>query len=117
PQRVAHAVLVQMERAGEAPDDRVQDAVARSAAVKAAVKAVWPAVDPAKLVLRLLGDPEFLAEHAQGLLDEQEQKTILWAKPARSVKSAKWSLADAVLIDEAADLIRRTHSLGHVVLD
>ncbi|MER6620064.1 AAA family ATPase [Streptomyces sp. NPDC000931] len=117
PQRVAHAVLVQMERAGEAPDDRVQDAVARNAAVKAAVKAVWPAVDPAKLVLRLLGDAEFLAEHAEGLLDEQEQKTILWAKPARSVKSAKWSAADAVLIDEAADLIQRTHSLGHVVLD
>lgn len=41
PQRIAHAVLVQMERAGEAPDDRVQDAVARNAAVKAAVKAVW----------------------------------------------------------------------------
>ncbi|MFE7980902.1 HelD family protein [Streptomyces cellulosae] len=117
PQRIAHAVLVQMERAGEAPDDRVQDAVARNAAVKAAVKAVWPAVDPAKLVLRLLGDAEFLAEHAEGLLDEQEQKAVLWAKPARSVKSAKWSAADTVLIDEAADLIRRTPSLGHVVLD
>lgn len=117
PQRIAHAVLVQMERAGEAPDDRVQDAVARNAAVKAAVKAVWPAVDPAKLVLRLLGDAEFLAEHAEGLLDEQERKAILWAKPARSVKSAKWSAADTVLIDEAADLIRRTPSLGHVVLD
>ncbi|MFF5343187.1 HelD family protein [Streptomyces althioticus] len=117
PQRIAHAVLVQMERAGEAPDDRVQDAVARNAAVKAAVKTVWPAVDPAKLVLRLLGDAEFLAEHAKGLLDEQEQKAVLWAKPARSVKSAKWSAADTVLIDEAADLIRRTPSLGHVVLD
>ncbi|TWV40789.1 AAA family ATPase [Streptomyces misionensis] len=117
PQRIAHAVLVQMERAGEAPDDRVQDAVARNSAVKAAVKAVWPAVDPAKLVLRLLCEPEFLAEHAAGLLDEDEQKTILWARPARSVKSAKWSAADAVLIDEAADLIQRTHSLGHVVLD
>ncbi|MFI9730142.1 HelD family protein [Streptomyces sp. NPDC052092] len=117
PQRIAHAVLVQMERAGEAPDDRVQDAVARNAAVKAAVKAVWPAVDPAKLVLRLLGDAEFLAEHAEGLLDEEEQKAVLRAKPARSVKSATWSAADAVLIDEAADLIRRTPSLGHVVLD
>ncbi|MFF8637212.1 HelD family protein [Streptomyces pilosus] len=117
PQRIAHAVLVQMERAGEAPDDRVQDAVARNAAVKAAVKTLWPAVEPAKLVLRLLSDPGFLAEHAEGLLDEREQKTILWARPARSVKSATWSSADAVLIDEAADLVRRTHSLGHVVLD
>ncbi|MFJ5777545.1 HelD family protein [Streptomyces sp. NPDC093094] len=117
PQRIAHAVLVQMERSGEAPDDRVQDAVARNSAVKAAVKAVWPAVDPAKLVLRLLTDADFLAEHAAGVLDEDEQKTILWARPVRSVKSAKWAPADAVLIDEAADLVERTASLGHVVLD
>jgi DNA helicase IV len=117
PQRIAHAVLVQMERSGEAPDDRVQDAVARNAAVKAAVKQIWPPVDPAKLVLRLLTDAEFLAAHAEGVLSEEEQRTILWAKPVRSVKSAKWSSADAVLIDEATDLVQRTHSLGHVVLD
>ncbi|MFI8200687.1 HelD family protein [Streptomyces sp. NPDC085942] len=117
PQRIAHAVLVRMEEAGEAPDDRVQNAVARNPAVKAAVKAVWPAVDPAKLVLRLLSDAEFLAAHAAGLLSEEEQKRLLWAKPARSVKSAKWSAADAVLIDEATDLVSRTQSLGHVVLD
>lgn len=117
PQRIAHAVLVQMERAGEAPDDRVQDAVARNSAVKAAVKAIWPPVDPAKLVLRLLTDADFLAAHAEGLLSQDEQKTLLWSKPVRSVKSAKWSAADAVLIDEATDLVQRTHSLGHVVLD
>ncbi|MFD3551123.1 HelD family protein [Streptomyces goshikiensis] len=117
PQRIAHAVLVRMEQAGEAPDDRIQDAVARNAAVKAAVKAVWPLVEPAKLVLRLLSDPEFLAAHAEGVLTEDEQKLLLWPKPFRSVKSAKWSAADLVLIDEAADLVERTHSLGHVVLD
>ncbi|WP_405584482.1 HelD family protein [Streptomyces sp. NBC_01092] len=117
PQRIAHAVLVQMERSGEAPDDRVQDAVARNSAVKAAVKEVWPPVDPAKLVLRLLADAGFLAEHAAGVLDEDERKTILWAKPARSVKAAKWSAADAVLIDEVCDLVSRTPSLGHVVID
>ncbi|MET8095755.1 ATP-binding domain-containing protein [Streptomyces sp. NPDC005236] len=117
PQRIAHAVLVQMERSGEAPDDRVQDAVARNATVKAAVKAIWPQVDPAKLVLRLLSDAEFLAAHSEGLLDEGERKEILWDRPVRGVKSAKWSAADAVLIDEATDLVQRTHSLGHVVLD
>ena len=117
PQRIAHAVLVQMERSGEAPDDRVQDAVARNSAVKAAVKEIWPPVDPARLVLRLLTDADFLAVHADGVLDEDEQKTILAAKPARSVKAAKWSAADAVLIDEATDVVERTHSLGHVVLD
>jgi DNA helicase IV len=117
PQRIAHAVLLRMEQAGEAPDDRVQDAVARNTAVKAVVKEVWPPVDPAKLVLRLLSDPEFLAEQADGVLTEDERKLLLWAKPARSVRSAKWSAADAVLIDEAADLVQRTPSLGHVVLD
>ncbi|MEU9148784.1 AAA family ATPase [Streptomyces sp. NPDC048349] len=117
PQRIAHAVLVRMEQAGEAPDDRVQDAVARNTAVKAAVKEIWPPVDPAKLVLRLLSDPDFLAAHAQDVLTADEQKLLLWPKPFRSVRSAKWSAADLVLIDEAADLVERTPSLGHVVLD
>jgi DNA helicase IV len=117
PQRIAHAVLVRMEQAGEAPDDRVQDAVARNAAVKAVVKACWPVVDPAKLVLRLLSDAEFLAEQAEGILTEEEQKAVLWARPPRGVGSARWSAADAVLVDEVNDLVSRTSSLGHVVLD
>ncbi|WP_086162247.1 AAA family ATPase [Streptomyces marincola] len=117
PQRIAHAVLVQMERAGEAPDDRVQNAVARTPAVKSAVTSCWPQVDPAKLVLRLLSDAAFLAEQADGVLDADEQRAILWEKPPRGVKSARWSPADAVLIDEVRDLVERTGSLGHVVLD
>jgi len=117
PQRIAHAVLVKMENGGEAPDDRVQDSVARNPAVKAAVKASWPAVDPVKLVFRLLSDAEFLAGCAEGLLTPEEQQAVLWPKAPRSAKSASWSLADAVLIDEARDLVMRTHSLGHVVLD
>ncbi|MCX5198686.1 AAA family ATPase [Streptomyces sp. NBC_00249] len=117
PRRIAHTVLVRMEHAGEAPDDRVQDAVARNAAVKAAVKQIWPQVEPAKLVLRLLSDAAFLAEHADGILSADEQKLLLWEKPFRTVKAAKWSPADLVLIDEATDLVERTHSLGHVVLD
>lgn len=74
-------------------------------------------MEPSKLVLRLLTDPDFLAAHAEGILTGDEQKQILMARPARSVKSAKWSAADAVLIDEAGDLVARTHSLGHVVID
>src|SRR5262249_15168917 len=34
-----------------------------------------------------------------------------------SPKSARWSAADAVLIDEASDLIERTGSLAHIVVD
>nr|WP_258016434.1 AAA family ATPase [Streptomyces sp. AJS327] len=117
PQRLAHAVLVRMERAGEAPDDRTQNAVARSAPVKAIVNFCWPAVDPAKLVLRLLSDADFLAEQSEGLLTPEEQRAVLWPKPARGVRSARWSAADAVLVDEATDLVSRLSSLGHVVLD
>ncbi|MEV7189568.1 AAA family ATPase [Kitasatospora sp. NPDC093102] len=117
PQRIAHAVLLKMEQGGEAPDDRVQDAVARNSAVKAVVKECWPAVDPAKLVLRLLSEPEFLAGCAEGVLTPEEQQAVLWPKPGRSVKTARWTAADAVLVDEATDLVQRTPSLGHVVLD
>ncbi|MFC7469964.1 UvrD-helicase domain-containing protein [Actinomadura keratinilytica] len=108
PQRIAHAVLIRMEQAGEAPDDRVQNAVARDRAVKALVKEVWPPVDPAKLVLRLLGDADFLRAHSEDLLTDEERAALLWPKPYRGVKSARWSAADAVLIDEARDLVERT---------
>ncbi|MGN6578117.1 MAG: HelD family protein, partial [Nocardioides sp.] len=117
PQRLAHGILVKMESSGDSPDDRVQDAVARSREVKRYVDAVWPAVDPARLVHRLLSDPALLAEAARGLLTDEEQRRLLWEKPSKAPGSARWSLADAVLIDEVADLVERTTSLGHVVAD
>jgi DNA helicase IV len=116
-QRLAHGILVKMELAGDSPDDRVQDAVARSREVRRYVDQVWPAVDPARLVLRLLGDADFLASVADGVLTDDEQRLLLWAKPPKAPTSARWSLADGVLIDEAADLVERTPSLGHVVAD
>ena len=116
-QRLAHGVLVKMELAGDSPDDRVQDAVARSREVRRYVELVWPAVDPARLVLRLLGDADFLAASAEGILSAEEQQTLLAPRPPRSPATAKWSLADAVLVDEAADLVERTASNGHVVAD
>ncbi|HEY6740693.1 MAG TPA: AAA family ATPase, partial [Actinopolymorphaceae bacterium] len=117
PQRLAHGVLLRMEADGDSPDDRVQNAVARSKPVKAYADALWPAVDPVKLVFRLLSDREFLAVHADGLLSEEEQALLVWPKPPRSAGAARWTLADAALIDEAVDLIERTPSLGHVVVD
>jgi DNA helicase IV len=117
PLRLAHQVLLKMEASGDSPDDRVQNAVARSKPVKAYSEACWPTLDPSKLILRLLTDSEFLARAADGILSRQEQSTISMAKPARSVGTARWSLADAILIDEAADVLSRTPSLGHVILD
>ena len=117
PQRLAHAVLLRMESAGDSPDDRVQDAVARSRPVKQYAEALWPAVDPVKLMYRLFTDADLLAEQAAGILTEEEQALLRWDKPPRSAGAAKWSVADATLIDEVADLVDRTPSLGHVVLD
>jgi DNA helicase IV len=116
-QRIAHVVLVRMEERAESPDDRVQNAVARSKPVKDVLDAVWPRVAPEQVLHRLFSDADFLADAAQDLTDE-ERTALLWAKPARSWKSAKWSFADTVLLDELEDLIeRRTGSLGHLVLD
>ncbi|GAA4995116.1 AAA family ATPase [Actinopolymorpha pittospori] len=117
-QRIAHAVLVRMEQRGESPDDRVQNAVARSKPVKDLIEAIWPRVAPEQVLFRLLSDAEFLASSAGTDLSPQEQADLLWPKPYRSWKSAKWSEADAVLLDELADLIeRRSGSLSHLVVD
>ncbi|MET9341666.1 AAA family ATPase [Nonomuraea sp. NPDC003804] len=116
-QRLAHQVLVRMEQRGDSPDDRVQDAVARSKPVKQLVEAVWPKVTPAQVLFRLLSDADFLAAAARSDLTAEEQRTLLWGKPYRSWKSARWSAADAALLDELADLVERTPSLGHLVVD
>jgi hypothetical protein len=117
PQALAHRLLVRMELAGDSPDDRVQDAVARSKPVKDYAAACWPAVDPARLVHRLLSDADLLAAAAAGLLSDDEQATLVWPKPPKSPASTPWTLAEAVLVDEAADLVERTGSVGHIVAD
>jgi DNA helicase IV len=115
--RIAHVVLTKMEAAGETCDDRTHDAVRRSAPVRACVDRVWPKVEAKRLVFGLLSSPAELARYADGLLSEAEQRAIVWSPAPRGPGSARWSGADLVLIDEAADLIERTPSLAHVVVD
>ena len=114
---LAEDVRRQREEAGGAPSDAETARVARSAAVRDFVGAVWPAVDPAALVHDLLTDPDRLAAAARGLLDPAEQQLLRWTRPPRSVRAARWSAADAVLVDEVAGLLARPDSYGHVVLD
>jgi len=115
--RIAHVILTRMEAAGEACDDRTHEAVRRSRPVRAAVDAMWPKVDPVRLVFGLLSSPQQLAAAAGGLLTPAEQAAIAWSPAPRGPGAARWSAADAVLIDEARDLIARTPSLAHVVVD
>ena len=115
--RIAHVILTRMEAAGEACDDRTHEAVRRSRPVRAAVDAIWPKVEPVRLVFGLLSSPPALAEAAEGVLTAAEQAAIVWPSAPRGPGSARWSAADAVLIDEARDLISRTPSLAHVVVD
>lgn len=117
PQRLAHKVLLRMEVSGETTDDRVQNRVAKSRGVKAMVNQIWPALGAAKLVHRLLSDADFLAECAEGQLSAEEQALLLGPKPARTPASQKWTPAEIVLADEVADLLNRTPSLGHVIID
>jgi len=115
--RIAHVILTRMEAAGETCDDRTHEAVRRTRPVQAAVDQAWPKTDPVRLVLRVLAEPDLLARAAAGILDPAEQAAVIWPDPPRGPKSARWSAADAVLIDEASDLIERTPSMAHIVVD
>jgi len=115
--RIAHVLLTQLEAAGETCDDRTHDAVRRSAPVRKCVDEVWPKVDPKKLVFTLLSDQNQVIQNGCGLLSDAEMTAINWPKPPRGLGSAPWTRADQVLIDEAADLIERTPSIAHIVVD
>jgi DNA helicase IV len=103
-------------RSGPRPASWVRR-IERARPVTACVDAVWPRVRPEEVVAQLLTDPEALARAADGLLDADEQKALLWPKPPRSWKSARWSAADLVLLDEVAGLIEHPEGYGHVVVD
>ncbi|WP_234401826.1 HelD family protein, partial [Thermobifida halotolerans] len=115
--RLAHAVLVLMEGAGQVCDDRTHDRVRRDRAVRAAVQQMWPRVEPVRQVLELLTDPDRMAEAADGLLTPDEQAAVMLPGRPRGPGSARWSLSDLALIDETAGLVERPASLGHVVVD
>jgi DNA helicase IV len=115
--RIAHVILSQLEAAGETCDDRTHEAVRRTSTVRSAVNAIWPKADPVRVVFSLLSDPGLLGRAAEGLLSPAEQAAVSWPKPPRSPGSVRWSAADAVLIDEVKDLLERTPSLAHIVVD
>jgi DNA helicase IV len=114
---LAHRVLVQIEETGDALDDKAWDVLARTKPVRDYAAAVWPAVEPRKLLFRLFSDAPFLAECAEGILSDTEQLLLAWDRPPRTPGSARWTTADLVLLDEIADLLDRTESVAHIVVD
>ncbi|MDX2862617.1 HelD family protein, partial [Streptomyces scabiei] len=115
--RVVRLLQLQAERrAGPRPNAWVYR-ISRSRPVGAYVDAVWPKVRPEEVVAGLLGDPDASAGAAEGLLDAGERKALRWAKPPRTWRSARWSAADLVLLDEVAGLLAHPEGYGHVVVD
>lgn len=111
------AFTAQVEVRGEPADDRTVAAFARSKQVRACVDTVFPPVKPPDALRLLFGEQAYLADAADGILTPTEQNALLWSEPPRSAGAARWSSSDLVLLDELRDLLERTASFGHVVLD
>jgi DNA helicase IV len=95
----------------------VQRSLGARPEVRAFLQRTWPVVDPVRLVFRLLTERPFLAEAADGVLTDQEQELLGWARRPRSRKAAPWSVTDAFLVDEAVDVVGGRPTFGHVVAD
>ncbi|MFJ6141789.1 HelD family protein [Kitasatospora sp. NPDC092286] len=115
--RVVAMLQDQAERRSGIKNGTWQRKIGRCKPVAAFLESAWPALRPETVVAALLSDPAVLAEAADGVLSPEEQAAILWRKPPRSEKSAKWSEHDLMLVDEVAGLIDRPASFGHVVVD
>lgn len=115
--RVVRGVQLQAERRAGPQSGAWVQRVSRSRAVGAFLDVVWPKVRPEELLAELLTDQAALAGSAGGILGRDEQRDLLWARPPRSWKSARWSAADLVLLDEIAGLIEHPEGYGHLVVD
>ncbi|SNX62169.1 DNA helicase IV [Streptomyces sp. TLI_55] len=111
---VAYIQALAERRAGPPPNAWVRK---MASAVRPYVDAVWPRVRAEEVVAELLADGGVLEAAGRGLLDGDEQKALLWSRPPRSWKSARWSAADLVLLDEVGGLIEHPEGYGHVVVD
>jgi DNA helicase IV len=75
------------------------------------LKAAWPTVSPDRLVQRLFTSRPLLAEAAEGILDDAEQRLL-------QRRSSGWSDGDIALLDEARTaLLEPPHAYGHVIVD
>ncbi|MDN3297413.1 AAA family ATPase, partial [Streptomyces ficellus] len=85
--------------------------IERARAVTAFVDACWPRVTPEQVLAEVLADP------CDEALSAAEREAVRWAEPPRSYRSATWTAADLVLLDELAGLMERPRGYGHIVID
>lgn len=115
--RAVRHIQEQAERRAGTVNNAWLQKISRARSVSAFVDEAWPRTQPEEVLAALFADPGALAAAAGGILTAGEQKAIRWAKPPRSYKSAKWSAADLVLLDELAGLLERPGGYGHIVVD
>ncbi|MEV6547641.1 AAA family ATPase [Streptomyces sp. NPDC051597] len=115
--RAVRVIQLAAERRAGPMNNTWLQRISRACPVSAFVDAAWPKVAPEEVLAALFTDPDALAEAAEGVLTDEERKRLLWSRAPRSYKSAKWSAADQILLDELAGLIERPRGYGHIVVD
>ncbi|MEV1020509.1 AAA family ATPase [Streptomyces sp. NPDC050264] len=115
--RAVRYIQQRAERRGVSVNNVWLQRIGRSRAMSAYVDAAWPRVGPEEVLCQLLSRDGELESVADGVLSRDEQQAVLWARPPRSYKSAKWSAADLVLLDEIAGLLEHPEGYGHIVVD
>ncbi|SEC87895.1 AAA family ATPase [Streptomyces sp. TLI_105] len=109
--RVVRALQLRAERRSGPMGAAWARRIERARAVTAFLDRCWPRTTPEEVLAEVLTDP------ADPALTEDELAAIRWSRPPRSYRSARWTAADLVLLDELAGLIERPESYGHVVVD
>lgn len=109
--RVVRHLQLQAERRADPKSASWTQRIGRSRPVAAFLDAVWPKVAPEEVLAAFLTDP------VDPALTTAEQDAVRWRTPPRSYRSARWSRADLVLLDEIAGLVERPRGYGHIVVD
>ncbi|TDD18770.1 HelD family protein [Nonomuraea diastatica] len=113
--RVVESIRWQAETRGQTPNAAWLRKIGRG--VTSSLDVLWPAVKPVEVLYELLRGPGSGPDPAAGVLTDAERAAITWDRPSRSVRSATWSAADLVLLDELAALVERPRGYGHVIVD
>jgi DNA helicase IV len=94
-----------------ADGEEIERALRANGYLNRVVERAWPSVTPEKLVRALYAQPGFLAEAADGILTDEEQRLL-------RRRGAGWSDGDVPLLDEAHALVGEpARTFAHVIVD